>query len=300
MGNPKYFRQSLGAERIVVQPLSAEQMHSSSYEAPRIIAPNPKYRGVIEFSAPCNTNISFERTDGSGGKKIAITVGISTYLRFQNCWSQDGNSLYIACLSQGVLFRVDPQSGQVDKLKLNSVKNPTIDEDEYQLCGMDNHGKFLISTKRYVLSNSESDPSKKPNKAFHFLAVGFGKEANYSRKFVVAIPFYESLTHQDLTAGALALPSNHGDKVLIAGAFLQEIPIFKWLHAKIPSFPDGKRFVEEAWLGNIDGTDMRLVGYLPVEAHKKVEPFALEPRWSPDDSQVSFMYNDGIYSVPAK
>ena len=103
-----------------------------------------------------------------------------------------------------------------------------------------------------------------------------------------------------MTAGALALPSNHGDKVLIAGAFLQENPIFTWLHSKISSFPDGKRFVEEAWLGNIDGTEMRLVGYLPVEPNNKGEPWASDPEWSPDDSQISFLYKDGIYSVPAK
>ena len=45
---------------------------------------------------------------------------------------------------------------------------------------------------------------------------------------------------------------------------------------------------------------MRLVGYLPVEPNNKGEPWAIDPEWSPDDSQISFLYKDGIYTVPAK
>ena len=72
MDNPKYFRQSLGSERIIVQPLIADQRLASSYDMLRIIVASPKYRGVIEFSSPENMNVTFERTDGSGQKRLRL------------------------------------------------------------------------------------------------------------------------------------------------------------------------------------------------------------------------------------
>ena len=303
MGNPRYFRQSLGSERIPVNTRIANQIfkkaNASEKESYWTIAPHPKYRGVLEFLTPDRMTISLEQIDGSGRKKISIATNLTRYESWQNCWSQDGNLLYMACFSQGLLYKIDPRTGRVEKLALNPIKNPE-SEEECHLFGVTKQGKFLLANSQFVYFGPFSKMPAKSKKALQFVEIGFDNESNYTRKFEVPMPFSEHINSQDPYGIAIALPSNHLDKLLIAGAFQQVNLIFSWLHTKVLAFPDGNRNVQEAWLGNIDGSDMQMIGYIPVKGFNEEEPWAIDPEWSPDDSQISFLYNDGIYFVPAK
>jgi|SRR5579871_621249 len=78
--------------------------------------------------------------------------------------------------------------------------------------------------------------------------------------------------------------------------------LLTWLHRVVPSVSVKPVITEELWISKSDGQGMREIGHVPgkVDANGDPEDQLNEVQWLPDGKQVSFIYRDMLYVVPAE
>jgi len=79
-------------------------------------------------------------------------------------------------------------------------------------------------------------------------------------------------------------------------------PLFDWLHRIIPAFAIRPAVTTETlWMSRTDGAGMHEIGYVPAPLDENGDQ-AQQIRhleWLPDGKQISFIYRDTLYVVPA-
>jgi hypothetical protein len=72
----------------------------------------------------------------------------------------------------------------------------------------------------------------------------------------------------------------------------------QWLAQWLPSLRKAPRKLAELWTSKLDGSDMKIVGYLEMARYANHDPHTL--RWLPNGRSMSFIYEGALWTVPAK
>jgi hypothetical protein len=73
--------------------------------------------------------------------------------------------------------------------------------------------------------------------------------------------------------------------------------LLDWLHRINPNFNQDSRTNAELWVSRADGTGLREIGEIPLRmANDRIENI----QWLPDGKQISFIYHNILYVVPAE
>ena len=300
IGKPVFHRQTEKGVRKRLHPTLVRHLFDRFYEDFVMkIEKNLNCRGSLVRSNSRQLFLVLMNRADTREIKIDLKEFLQLDDRWENCWSQDGKTLYVTCLNRDVMFQIDPETGSAERLQIASSKSVTGQSRDCKLCGITKQGRLLIAINPMITTYSQAGVrSGEKEETFRFLEAGFGNESGYSRQFNIKTPF-PFTNNRGNTGLAIAVPSRICDRLLIGSLVWRQDPISSWLHSKFPGVPDNSGYFEEAWVGKMDGSDMRLIGTMPMGDVNQEKPWAIEPLWSPDDRRISFIYGDGIYVVEA-
>lgn len=111
-------------------------------------------------------------------------------------------------------------------------------------------------------------------------------------------------THSvNLPLGASAGPgetSPQQQSVLFDLSIEQTNPPLSWLHRVLPKLKLNSTLTEGLWVSRIDGREMHEIGHVPInDDDRDFKGYVSDPKWLSDGNQISFVYDDTLYVVPA-
>ncbi|HZO91550.1 MAG TPA: hypothetical protein VFB38_24725 [Chthonomonadaceae bacterium] len=130
---------------------------------------------------------------------------------------------------------------------------------------------------------------------------GLGNNRAPHRRFTIALPPGRKLCELEF--------SPNGDRVvwLLEESYVP--PVSAWLHRVCPEYSASSGPALGIWISRLDGTQMREVGCVPVtrswQEHNRVpiqqwaRLWPVHIHWLPDGKQLSFVYRDALWMVPA-
>ncbi len=77
-------------------------------------------------------------------------------------------------------------------------------------------------------------------------------------------------------------------------------PFRYWLHRLLPKIDAPPTFARGIWVSRADGSGMREIGHTPFKLESEPDDWPQHIQWLPDGKQVSFVYHDTLYVVPAE
>jgi hypothetical protein len=110
---------------------------------------------------------------------------------------------------------------------------------------------------------------------------------------------HNSTIRLPMSSGVLDVAlSSKGDRLAWLLGYDDEPPGFLWwLHQLLPSFPWHPQRRVGLWVSRLDGSGMAEIGHQPALPDGQQEVSHLQ--WLPGDKQISFLYKDALWTVPA-
>ena len=109
---------------------------------------------------------------------------------------------------------------------------------------------------------------------------------------------------------AISLPFEaqfHGRYISPTGKFIAwrfkfaRISLLEKLLLKVcPSYKPHPYKTEELWVSDINGANMREIGYIPDQMPHEDDVALFNIDWTSDESKLNYVYNDNLYTVIIK
>jgi hypothetical protein len=100
--------------------------------------------------------------------------------------------------------------------------------------------------------------------------------------------------------GVLPYFSPSGDRIAWVFDYTRTAPWRTWLRRFLPFAPDSRQ-EESLWISRADGTQMREIGYVKITrtSDDEDDDEIGAVQWTPDGTQLGFLYKRVFYTVPA-
>ncbi len=207
-------------------------------------------------------------------------------------WSIDGKTLF--CIRpNGDIHRFRPSIDEKETLEVEELSTQS-SSVVGNMIGFAKSGRSITKSETLVnpLNSAEGPWARSKIELFE---VGYGADKTYGK--LNAFKFIQNKNECSIPALAL---SPKGDRLFLGVASVRHSPFLAWLHERANWFPEGNYCVEQGWVMNLDGSEKHLIGEFTVPAEEgKERPWIIEPKWTPDGKKISFLYDDGIYTIPA-
>ena len=215
----------------------------------------------------------------------------------ENCltdlfWSIDGKTLF--CVRpNGDIHRFRPSIDEKETLEVEKLSTQSSSV-------VGNMIGFAKPGRSITKSDTLASPSKSYNdpgacSKLELFEVGYGADKTYNE--INAFKFVQN--KNDFSMPVFSL-SPKGDRLFLGVASMRHTPWLCRLHERFNWIPRGKYGVEQGWVMNLDVSGKHLIGEftVPMEVGKE-RPWIVDPKWTPDGKKISFLYDDGIYTIPA-
>ena len=207
-------------------------------------------------------------------------------------WSIDGKTLF-CILPKGDIHRFRPS---IDEKEMLEIEKPSAQSSHAvsDIIGFAKSGRFIIKSDT-IISPSNSEDNEWRRSKIELFEVGYGADKTYSK--INSFKFIQDKNESSIPALAL---SPKGDRLFLGVASVRRNPFLAWLHERISQIPEGAYCVEQGWVMNLDGSGKHLIGEYTVSMEEGKEfPWIIQPKWTPDGKKISFLYDDGVYAIPA-
>ena len=209
-------------------------------------------------------------------------------------WSQDSKTLYSIEWATRKLHRLRPDIDAEETLPIQILPNSLPNIKDTSIVGISNAGLLIIQKQHLPTAIGMRAIFEFPD-MLELYAVGFGADKTFSR--IGSIPLRQN--ESEVNVPLLKL-SPKGDRLFLGVASVRHSPFLDWLHKRISWLPDGNYGIEQGWVMNLDGSGKHLIGEFTAPfGNRKEHPWIVEPEWTPDGKKISFLYDDGIYTIPA-
>lgn len=288
-----------------------------------LVSPNGKFAASIAYetgptirkgNVPVRTMKTYMSICGIDGKALmrrALTVPEDPHSEEMDrwAWAPDSGSLcYLQTTPKVCIWRVTVPGGKFEELavppdfRLPSTGRPT-DAVENRILGFTGANSVLIA-EPYLQSHAFYKP---------FGPASPQPDINSPRATLVELSLegkpkvvrtYSPVAPPSTGIGMIAL-SPAGDR-LFWGALCAKVPtpLESRLHRFLRFVPGEATVVERGWVSRLDGSGMKEIGYYeipgsPSSPNYNLQPWILEPRWTPDGRRISFVFKDRIMTIPA-
>jgi hypothetical protein len=220
-------------------------------------------------------------------------------------WLPDSRSWVQLITSRGTIYAVvtglDPHD-TIRKIPLGKPKGTSSGWDWMPalLLGSTQTGRILATPARF---DRYTNPS--PYRKINFFEFSTGASKANLRQFIIRLPKGGTEFDGDivLSPGEEVALSPRGDRLAWIIHVMEEPPrMQKWLSRWLPSLKAAPREIIELRISQLDGSDMKIIGYIdaPNQTQDDWKKWPDKLRWLPDGQRLSFLYDNALWTIPAR
>ena len=254
-------------------------------------SPDGEWALCFTYSAGLNTVTAFQIR----GAKIRVYSfeSASSQDNIDPIWSNDGKTIYCFDGTSKKLHRFRPYIDAKETLTVLSLPEWIVGSDVTVL-GVLESGRILVQKTHTPTTNGTALIFPAPE-LIELYEVGYGTDKK--RSLLWSMRFHSSPEEVNYP---LVLVSPDKKRLFLGIASIRQTPFLEWLHQRFDWIPQGNYGVEQGWVMNLDGSGKHLIGEFTVPMEEgKERPWIVDPKWTPDGKKISFLYDDGIYTIPA-
>ncbi len=209
-------------------------------------------------------------------------------------WSNDGKELLYIDWGARKLHRLRPDIDVHETLPIVSLPSSLPNREDLTVITTSNTGRLIVQKEHTPPATGKTSFNELPF-LLELYEVGYGADKTCNKTYSISL-----LQNQNERIVPLLTLSPKGDRLFLGVASWRRSPFLAWLHDRISRIPEGNYCVEQGWVMNLDGSGKHLIGEftVPMEVGKE-RPWIVDPKWTPDGKKISFLYDDGIYTIPA-